>query len=119
MPVTATPVHFRRQGRTMSSANADERIALDLPASVLAPAAARQWVLDVLARWGLLSIAPDACLVVSELVTNAVRHAVGAETYSLELVRTDAGIRIGVGDPSPLLPVVREPDAEAPGGRGM
>ncbi|WP_323746119.1 ATP-binding protein [Catenulispora pinisilvae] len=37
---------------------------------------ARRHTADVLARWGLSELADDCCLVVSELVVNAIRHAV-------------------------------------------
>ena len=103
----------------MTHPGADERVSVHLPASAQAPAAARKLVRELLVGWDLESMVADASVVASELVTNAVRHAVGAETYLLELVRTDTGIRICVADPSPLLPIVREPDIAAPNGRGM
>ncbi|MFJ6718639.1 MULTISPECIES: ATP-binding protein [unclassified Streptomyces] len=56
----------------------------------------------------------DVLLVVSELVTNAVRHAPGPIT--LELALLPDGIEISVGDSSPGLPYSRTPDRT--GGRG-
>jgi anti-sigma regulatory factor (Ser/Thr protein kinase) len=56
----------------------------------------------------------DVLLVVSELVTNAVRHAPGP--LILELSLLSGGIGIGVRDSSPSLPRLRAPDRT--GGRG-
>ncbi|CAM5505720.1 MULTISPECIES: ATP-binding protein [Streptomyces] len=47
-------------------------------------------------------------LVVSELVTNALRHAGG--TWSLELTAHPDGIEVAVHDPSPQAPRPRTPD---------
>lgn len=56
-------------------------------------------------------------LVVSELVTNAVRHGVGPITLTLS--DTGAGIRVGVHDLGPRGPESRHPDLRSPGGRGL
>lgn len=66
--------------------------------------------------------APDvdtdtALLVVSELVTNAVKHAPGP--LRLELTLRDSALVISVHDGSPTGPVVRQPDPERIGGHGM
>ncbi|KOU02304.1 ATP-binding protein [Streptomyces sp. NRRL F-5755] len=53
-------------------------------------------------------------LVVSELVTNALRHAGG--TWSLELTAHPDGIEVAVHDPSPQAPRLRTPDLS--GGTG-
>ncbi|KOG63981.1 ATP-binding protein [Streptomyces griseoflavus] len=53
-------------------------------------------------------------LVVSELVTNALRHAGGA--WSLELTAHPDGIEVAVHDPSPQAPRLRTPDLN--GGTG-
>ncbi|KOG76940.1 ATP-binding protein, partial [Streptomyces rimosus subsp. rimosus] len=47
-------------------------------------------------------------LVVSELVTNALRHAGG--TWTLELTAHPHGIEVAVHDPSPQPPRPRTPD---------
>jgi anti-sigma regulatory factor (Ser/Thr protein kinase) len=56
----------------------------------------------------------DVLLVISELVTNAVRHAPGPLTLKLRLL--PGGIGITVLDTSPSLPRPRTPDRT--GGRG-
>ncbi|MEU2794284.1 ATP-binding protein [Streptomyces sp. NPDC007100] len=53
-------------------------------------------------------------LVVSELVTNALRHAGG--TWTLELTAHPDGIEVAVHDPSPQAPLLRTPDLN--GGTG-
>ncbi|MEU6965048.1 ATP-binding protein [Streptomyces chrestomyceticus] len=53
-------------------------------------------------------------LVVSELVTNALRHAGG--TWTLELTAHPDGIEVAVHDPSPQAPRLRTPDLH--GGTG-
>jgi anti-sigma regulatory factor (Ser/Thr protein kinase) len=80
---------------------------------------ARRYVGEVLER---LPVAPceTAALLVSELATNAVRHA-GATDFVVE-VQTfpDEGrVWVGVTDTEPGLPVLRPPSVTAEHGRGM
>jgi anti-sigma regulatory factor (Ser/Thr protein kinase) len=91
------------------------RIAsIRLPRAVGSVAAARHFVGRCLERWGHLNT-EDAMLVTSELVSNAVQHAVGAIVVRLALLR--AGLLLEVRDGSRLVPVAREPDLA--GGRGL
>ena len=53
-------------------------------------------------------------LVVSELVTNALRH--GGGTFSLRLNAHPDAIEVAVDDTSPRLPRMRTPDLNGPGG---
>ncbi|MFJ9344634.1 ATP-binding protein [Streptomyces sp. NPDC101733] len=69
------------------------------------PADARERTLeflDALARPLSREGAETVDLVVSELVTNAVRH--GGGTYRLDLTAHPGGIEVAVHDPSPLMP---------------
>ncbi|MCL7490247.1 MULTISPECIES: ATP-binding protein [Streptomyces] len=54
-------------------------------------------------------------LVVSELVTNAVRHA-GGKTCTLRLRAGPESVVVTVGDSSPVLPRPRTPDVTGEGG---
>ncbi len=56
-------------------------------------------------------------LLVSELVTNAVVHAVSAPRIEVHL--GPASVRVSVRDADPRLPRQRVPDEERPGGRGL
>ncbi|MEV0241164.1 ATP-binding protein [Streptomyces sp. NPDC050674] len=62
-------------------------------------------------------LAIDAELVVSELVTNAIRHAPGP--CGMILVLSGRGLAITVWDTSGELPVVRQRDGRRFGGHGM
>ena len=74
-------------------------------------------------RHGLLDrnmplLVEDACVIASELVTNAVKHVPKAERYELGLGDNGGRPVIQVWDPSPKLPVLVDlPDAEF--GRGL
>jgi two-component sensor histidine kinase len=80
---------------------------------------AREYVSDLLG-----GIHPNLCetaaLLVSELVTNAIRHA-GGQHVAVE-VRQFPGERrlwVGVTDNEAALPVLRTPDVSAENGRGI
>ncbi|MEV5177986.1 ATP-binding protein [Streptomyces flaveolus] len=69
-----------------------------------APAAARHLTRDVLGRWGLSEESCDtAVLLVSELVTNAVQHALPPVSLSLQqrIAGGEREVRIHVGDGGP------------------
>ncbi|MFF7385220.1 ATP-binding protein [Streptomyces griseoluteus] len=61
----------------------------------------------------------DAQLVVSELVTNALKHAPGPFTLCVEVVPDPVALRISVTDSSPHTPRHRPPDPERVGGHGL
>ena len=79
---------------------------------------ARHFVTDVLRAWGLDALDPDAAIVVSELATNALRHA--DTPFRAILDRHHDGVRIGVEDAAHD-PLARRspPDSYALGGRGV
>ena len=82
------------------------------------PGDARRWLKARLATHELAGMADDACLVVSELVTNSLTHGGGAPTVRATVART--GLRLEVSDLAPGLPEVRGigvPDAS--GGLGL
>ena len=77
---------------------------------------ARRLVRQALRRWDLEEQLDSAELLVSEIVTNAVRYA--ERPITLRLLRTDV-LRCEVGDDAPLLPRMRHAAPEEEGGRGL
>ena len=109
-----------------SPARADV-VRVDLRTSAQAPAHGRRIVTDVLRHAGLPELADTASLLVSELVTNALRHGGGPREL---LVHVDAdGVDVGVRDESPRPPHPGSTDGPgaarviegglAEGGRGL
>ena len=81
-----------------------------------APRASRDFVGRTLLDWRLSEHIATACLVVSELVTNAMIHA--GTDIEVTLSEERGAIRIAVGDLGPDLPVER-PAAVGEHGRGL
>jgi anti-sigma regulatory factor (Ser/Thr protein kinase) len=90
---------------------------LDVECGPLGPGQARRAIAECASRLGLDDVADDLLLLVSELVTNAVRH--GAPPVRLEVLADDRVVRVAVGDGEPGLPRPRDVDDDAEGGRGM
>jgi anti-sigma regulatory factor (Ser/Thr protein kinase) len=95
------------------------RASVDVPADRYGPRAARQVVVALLDVWDLRELAADAELVVSELVTNAYRHAPGTDRFELEVIGRADGVWISLVDGSPTRPVVHELSRDRVTGRGM
>jgi anti-sigma regulatory factor (Ser/Thr protein kinase) len=81
-----------------------------------APGRARRLARKALARWDLEEMSDSVELLISELVTNAVRYA--ERPVTLRLLRTDV-LRCEVGDDSPQLPRQRRARDTDEGGRGL
>ncbi|MGW3496991.1 SpoIIE family protein phosphatase [Streptomyces sp. NPDC001020] len=81
-----------------------------------APSRARRLARRALARWGLEELTDSVELLVSEVVTNAVRYT--SRPVTLRLLRTDV-LRCEVGDDVPQLPRLRQARATDEGGRGL
>ncbi|MFE9773257.1 ATP-binding protein [Streptomyces sp. NPDC005931] len=83
--------------------------------------AARDWARAHLDALGWTATAPETAdavlLTVSELVTNAHRHA--HSNAQLIMTWDQRCLHISVHDTSSALPAPREPDSESVGGRGM
>jgi anti-sigma regulatory factor (Ser/Thr protein kinase) len=90
---------------------------LDVPLDRGAPAAARHAVAAVLAGWGFRDSdwLDAATVVVSELVTNAVRY--GGGCVALHLEAHDERVIVSVAGGSSVVPRRRDPDDA--GGRGI
>ncbi|WP_314411010.1 ATP-binding SpoIIE family protein phosphatase [Streptomyces kroppenstedtii] len=81
-----------------------------------APGRARRLARKALSRWDLEELTDSVELLVSEVVTNAVRYA--SRPVTLRLLRTDV-LRCEVGDDIPQLPRLRQARATDEGGRGL
>ncbi|MEU6122650.1 ATP-binding protein [Streptomyces sp. NPDC047123] len=100
-----------------------------LPARYEAVCSARQFTRNTLCRWELDERFDDIALVVSELVTNALRHALPADTprdrqeqpVRLHLMHWASRLVCAVRDPSDDSPVTRDTDDDfsAESGRGL
>lgn len=86
---------------------------------------ARQVTRSTLDEWGLSELSDDAALVVSELVTNAVRYALypagGSNEHpiTLMLLHLSHHVLLAVADPSDEIPTPKEPDFISENGRGL
>lgn len=92
---------------------------------------ARQFVRELLTRWGLGYLTEDAELIIAELVVNAVRHGMRSVPHSLTqasyapsalrlcLLRRVGEVMLAVTDPSNEAPVPRAPDWTGESGRGL
>jgi len=78
---------------------------------------ARSLVRDPLKRWGLEDLLPVTELLVSELVTNAIRYAQGE--IRLHVILEPESLVCEVHDSSPALPRVLQVDKDAENGRGL
>ncbi|MEV7865704.1 ATP-binding SpoIIE family protein phosphatase [Streptomyces sp. NPDC088124] len=81
-----------------------------------APGRARRLARRALSRWDLEDLSDAVELLISEVVTNAVRYA--ERPVTLRLLRTDV-LRCEVGDDSPQLPRQRRARDTDEGGRGL
>lgn len=86
-----------------------------------APAIARSTVTDLLAGRVDRAVVEDVKLLVSELVTNAVRHQKAKGTIEMEVDLAGRAVRVEVSDPGSGFskPKVGEPPPDALGGRGL
>lgn len=86
-------------------------------------ARARTELRTALEGWGLAPLTDAASLVLSELLTNAGRHAVVSPGREIEtrflLDERGRGIRIEVHDASSVPPRMADPDQDAVGGLGL
>lgn len=102
----------RRRGKAAGAATAE----WSFPADPGAVRTARTAVRRVMDDWGLNGAADMAVLLVSELVTNSLRHASGPIGVRMVLLSSD-GLLVEVSDPLPDPPLERDaaPDDEGGG----
>ncbi|MFI0510699.1 ATP-binding protein [Streptomyces sp. WSLK1-4] len=119
-----------RQGLPpLDPAAVSDAASCSLPARYEAVGDARRFTRRTLDQWDLGDRFDDVCLVVSELVTNALRHAMPAPgvlagepnpPVRLHLMRWTGRLVCAVRDPSQESPVARDSeDFSAESGRGL
>jgi anti-sigma regulatory factor (Ser/Thr protein kinase) len=112
--------------RSLSIHIAPQTRSLGLEAVPESVREARDFARSVLGSWDLSGMFDDVRLVISELVTNALRYAAGHPAdpggkmpIRLTLLRTGARLTCAVIDPSDQIPVTRDPDFTSQNGRGL
>ena len=100
----------------LSRIPADHHATWTLPAELTSVAKARSLIREPLRRWKLQDLIPVTELLVSELVTNAIRYAVGEATLRLVLEGT---LVVEVLDNSAALPRLRHAGRDEECGRGL
>lgn len=106
----------RRPARSLSAQITFAENFERIPQSAVA---ARRLLALALDAWDLGQLADSAVLVLSELVSNAVRHASG-EGMRVTVTRVGAGrVRVAVLDRDTTRPRVQDPDPGAERGRGL
>jgi len=101
----------------MTPGSSTLRATVDLPPVARSAAAARRLVAQLLEAWAAESYRDDATLLVSELVSNVVRHVAGQVAMRVEVALSGADLRVAVIDCSPVQPAMAVPGPL--GGHGM
>jgi len=88
--------------------------------------AARDFAVAVLHRWGMAERSPDIAIVVSELLTNALRHALPGSgdagprrPIQLGLLQPRSCVLCAVADPGKAAPAPQRPGRHDESGRGL
>jgi serine/threonine-protein kinase RsbW len=92
---------------------------MTLPAESHSVRLARHAARVVLSAWRLAHLEESAVLIVSELVTNAVRHASGTGAVEVDLHATRAWLRIEIQDGDRSWPQLRIPGRFEESGYGF
>lgn len=126
MPISARPEHDQPSVGPVVFGVSDPEQRLDaaplmalisLPRTRPAVADARRWLTDTLTAWGVTGDQlDDAVLALSEVVTNAVVHAIGTGNATVTAALWHGHLRITVSDPDPEVYAATGDDE---GGRGL
>jgi serine/threonine-protein kinase RsbW len=92
---------------------------MTLPAESHSVRLARHAAHVVLTAWRLAHVEETAVLIVSELVTNAVRHAAGTDVIEVDLHATRTWLRIEIQDTDRRWPQPRVPGGFEESGFGF
>jgi serine phosphatase RsbU (regulator of sigma subunit)/anti-sigma regulatory factor (Ser/Thr protein kinase) len=95
----------------------EHRVCFRLEPELSAVRQARSLIRDPLKRWGLEDLIDSSELLVSELVTNAIKYANGE--VLVRLILEPDSLTCEVHDSSPALPRVLQADKDAENGRGL
>jgi anti-sigma regulatory factor (Ser/Thr protein kinase) len=123
-PADSDAVHVLRQLASSFGTDPGEPVNAVCPlrASTTSPRTARDFTVATLRTWGLAALCEDAAVIVSELVTNAVRHGrpLGAPAeVRLTLARHDGLLVCIVADARAGEPSMRDSDDACENGRGL
>jgi anti-sigma regulatory factor (Ser/Thr protein kinase) len=135
MAAAASGARQRTPGLAATDWTCFPRLAMRTPGQdTRSVGTARDFCLSTMRRWGVTDRGDDVAVVVSELLTNALRHAVpqgrladgspgGAGRHRwpvrLGLVQPGQFVLCAVADPSPRPPEPKDPDYLAESGRGL
>ena len=122
LPGRAEPGLQVHPDRSVAMAHVDDRAPavrcrIPVQPGPQGPGQARRAAQTWLAEQSIGGAGDDVLLLVSELVTNALRH--GLPPVVLELCVDARTVSVAVVDAAPVRPRVREVDPDAEGGRGM
>jgi PAS domain S-box-containing protein len=92
-------------------------VSATLTAEPVSVGAGRRFLRNTLREWDCEELSDTACLLASELLSNAVRHACGP--LRLRLRQTGDELSVEVCDGSPVLPRARSASPEEESGRGL
>jgi anti-sigma regulatory factor (Ser/Thr protein kinase) len=95
----------------------EHSVSCHLSRELTAPRKAREHARKALSGWGLADHADLVEIIISELVTNAIRHGAGPVSTCLSHGR--GRLRVGVHDDGRDRPVRRQASAEDESGRGL
>jgi serine/threonine-protein kinase RsbW len=93
--------------------------AIDLPRAVGSVPAARRMLAELLSSWAADRFHDDATLLLSELVTNVVRHVSSRSKMVLEVSLSEPRLRVAVVDASATPPATDAGRDSASGGHGL
>lgn len=94
-----------------------ERAVRELPVGLTAPAEARRFLTEAGCSEHATALLEPAVLLVSEMVTNAVRH--GGPPLVVEVDCDEVSLQVRVRDGGTALPVPRQAAPDDEGGRGL
>ena len=93
---------------------------LQFEAQTKSIASGRNWVVAQALTSGVpTTLVPLVKLLGSELITNAVEHGPERGVVTVRAFRVDARFRVEVDDEGTDPPLLREPESDATGGRGI